>query len=439
MKLGLYFIFYVAMILELLIFIVERDDAQEELLDIVKIMALKEPPTILVEPNVSWTLQKPGTVTFRMSGLETAKEKASVEYTVTPLNREPGNWQAIKESTRTDPSTGDGIFTWTLKEKNDYKFAVKGRVHRAVRPDLPPHAKELIEGFMKGKEIQETRSETFIVSTTGVILPFTINVDGPAICDAITGISFEKKLHIGNAEARQVKLSGTSGFRRVDGPGYITLIWDQPAPGSQTLNISGDANRGYGRAYDFASTSFKVNTHDPKYDKEPDPRAFWDVTYNFESKLAEVADPKSYKIRWKVEGTTKEEGEESPAFPLHPNTTWTRIVFTPVYMAKTEILSLRREVAVTAPPPPRPVLEQSGIWNQRDYQVKYRIDDPTPLQISVAAEVLQPQGGDVIVLQQNRKGTLTLRSPTRGTKVKVKLTVTRKDGKWAPEYIISVP
>lgn len=440
MKVGLYFVFYLAMILELLIFIVDRDDAESELLDVVKMTALKEPPKIFVERTIGAELQRATHVAFRLGGLESRAEKASVKYLVTPVGWRPKNLHEIKDNTKTDTTTGDGSFTWVLRENTDLSFTVKGRVRRGIREGLPPHVEHLIKRFIEGREIQETELDTFTMKPSTVPLRFTINLDAPQ-SDAITGIPFEKKMFV-NVEAESVKLSGVpQEFLQANGNGYITLRWVSPTPGLRTLTIKGDANRGYGNEYDVATVTFSINTSDPRYDVEPSLKAFWDVPYEFNSRLVNV-NPASYRIKWQVEAGGQ--GLESPPFQLSPHSSWATVELVPMFMGTTEVHSLRRVVTVSDAPAPRILWDAKGTMIGADYHLGFQIIDPTQLDIRIVPEVTQPHRGaptmnPAVFHYPITRGILTLRSPNRGLNVQVRLYITRNQGHWTQDRHIQIP
>jgi len=185
MKIGIYFLFYVAMILELLIFIVDRDDAEDQLrytyreyatIDSLLAEQCKESLrlTCPAETNVPlYVITRNGnayqkkTVTARVTitvvGLWSDVERATVRYWMQEKGKSP-------VALRTDPVTGNAVFERAFEREGTYEFAVWGSVIRVLPDYLPVEVrnsviKDLSRDNMLGPSLEvHSDQQTFRVN-----------------------------------------------------------------------------------------------------------------------------------------------------------------------------------------------------------------------------------------------------------------------------------
>jgi hypothetical protein len=147
MKISLYFVFYLAMILELLVFIVDRDEAEEQLQKInvdmayaladeySRLLVLRAPDIIYVPKN------KPANQVIAVLGLHTKSECASIRYET--VEGEPGK-------ITTDPTSGNGVITGLFSRPTVLK--VRCRVHREIPSYIPSPTDSVIIGMLETQE-----------------------------------------------------------------------------------------------------------------------------------------------------------------------------------------------------------------------------------------------------------------------------------------------
>jgi hypothetical protein len=195
MKLSLYFIFYVVMILELLIFIMERDEATDKhSADVAEMLMLSD--------NLAREFQKPldinvpenSTTTIYGASLQRALHRTgdSVHVILSPL----GLWSAAerhavavtvydstgKEIARegnTGPFamsvnkvTGDAVLSALFAREGTYKFTARCTVRRSVPGYYPALVKDSVNAKLK-----RVLGRDLLISTDRGV-PFSITVKG---------------------------------------------------------------------------------------------------------------------------------------------------------------------------------------------------------------------------------------------------------------------
>jgi len=193
MKFSLYFIFYVAMILELLIFILERDEAADlHLADVRDMLTLSEsltrefqkPLDISVPPLTttfvySAALQKAlgqkgesTHVVLSPVGLWSEAERRNIEFAVydsagRPVVDERG---ARFGRLSRNPITGDATFSAVFDRQGTYRFSTVCRVRRSIPTYYPSLVRDSVMarlGRVLGKDLR--------ISTASPV-PFTVTV-----------------------------------------------------------------------------------------------------------------------------------------------------------------------------------------------------------------------------------------------------------------------
>lgn len=175
MKIGIYFLFYVAMIMELLIFIVERDDAEESLRGLSDTIAdsLAANYSSPLRITVRDTLEVPGhpaRVTreiISVAGLWTREEWRDLRFHI--VVAEPGMWQhtapggamknapgwtglARKDAGQiaafTDERTGSGVLDLNVSKKLE-RVGVWCETRRHIPGYLPAPTRDRIHARLK--------------------------------------------------------------------------------------------------------------------------------------------------------------------------------------------------------------------------------------------------------------------------------------------------
>ena len=193
MKFSLYFIFYVAMILELLIFILERDEAADQhLADVQDMITLSEnltrefqkPLDISVPPTTtsfvySEALQKAlgqkgesTHVVLSPVGLWSDVERQHVEFTLYDSAGRQVGVEARKNFGRLDrnPVTGDATFSALFEREGIHRFTAVCKVRRSIPPYYPDLVKESVTA-----RLADLLGPDLWVSTAERV-PFTVQV-----------------------------------------------------------------------------------------------------------------------------------------------------------------------------------------------------------------------------------------------------------------------
>lgn len=195
MKFSLYFLFYVAMILELLIFILERDEAADQhLADVRQMLALSENLAREFQKPLGISVPENSTATVYGASLQRVlgRQGDSTHIVLAPL----GLWSdeerqevtfAIEDSAGrqvasdggTGPfrlsvnrATGDATFSTVLAREGTYRFTARA----SVRRNIPAYYPDLVRDSVAAK-LKRALGPDMLVRTEGGV-PFTITVRG---------------------------------------------------------------------------------------------------------------------------------------------------------------------------------------------------------------------------------------------------------------------
>jgi hypothetical protein len=202
MKISLYFIFYIAMILELLLFILERDEATEQhVQDLQQMHTLADSlagefskPLQLNVPPVTNTfafgsalqrvigqMGESTRVVVSPIGLWSDLERQSVEYVV----NDAGGRTVYREGGVTEEmgcvvnrATGNAVFSKVFDREGEYTYTVVSRVRRAVPGYYPSIVRDSVQAKLQrrlgdGLWVSTDRAYPFtvVVKTEGQRLP----------------------------------------------------------------------------------------------------------------------------------------------------------------------------------------------------------------------------------------------------------------------------
>jgi hypothetical protein len=195
MKLSLYFIFYIVMILELLIFIMERDEATDRHnADVVEMLALSENLAREFQKPLDISVPENSTVTIYGPSLQRALHRTgdSVHVALSPL----GLWSEVErrsvsmsiyDSTGTEiangkknghfrlilnKATGDAVLSMLFAREGTYRFTARCSVRRSV----PEYYPALVRDSVNAKLTRVLGPDLNVHTDRGV--PFTITVKG---------------------------------------------------------------------------------------------------------------------------------------------------------------------------------------------------------------------------------------------------------------------
>lgn len=195
MKISLYFIFYVVMILELLIFIMERDEATDQhLADLREMVMLSENLAREFEKPLDINVPENSTTMVYGASLQRAlgRKGDSTHVILSPL----GLWSdaerqsvsfSVYDSTGTrvatdggsgpfrlaiNRATGDAVLSTVLGREGTYRFTARCSVRRSIPGYYPALVRDSVATKLKrvlGKDM---------LVTTAHDVPFTITVKG---------------------------------------------------------------------------------------------------------------------------------------------------------------------------------------------------------------------------------------------------------------------
>jgi hypothetical protein len=149
MKLSLYFLFYVAMMLELLIFIVDRDLAEEKLKESYGRFALAQAQALHISAPQSITVIKGKETTnpISVTGFWNEREKKGLQAIVDGREYRLGGVDTMMqyEKLRLVPDTTTGGFSCSIvgNKKGSAEVTISALLHRSLR-DFPREVRKMI-------------------------------------------------------------------------------------------------------------------------------------------------------------------------------------------------------------------------------------------------------------------------------------------------------
>ena len=224
----------------------------------------------------------------------------------------------------------------------------------------------------------------------------------------ISGVPYVKTVFV-NTDPRKVHLSGLPpGFRRgAANDNSIELIWDMPTSGKAQVALNGNAGRSLAAALDAASLDFVVNVEPPVWNPQPQKIAYWNIAYNFGSKVGEL-DVNDYTLTVLANGTTPVTTTSRLPLVVLPEKSWTSLTFIATSRSGREML--RSEIPVKTPPPPQIKWTSSRLEGD-DYVISFSAEDVGSKDVNVNCTLVQPTGlNSVLSARHGKTFTFTVKN-----------------------------
>jgi hypothetical protein len=216
----------------------------------------------------------------------------------------------------------------------------------------------------------------------------------------VSGVPYVKTIFV-NTDPRKVSLSGIpAGFRRgAMSENSLDLIWDMPTPGTAQIALVGNAGRSLSAALDAASLGFTVNVEPPVWNPPPQKVAYWNIAYNFGSKVGEL-DVNDYTLNVLANGSIPVETTSSLPIVILPEKTWTSMTFIATSRSGREML--RTEIPVKTPPPPQ-IKWTSARLEGDDYVISFNAEDVGGKDVNINCTLVQPTGLNAVLSARHGK------------------------------------
>jgi hypothetical protein len=398
-KASFYFVLYLIGIVSLLAVINERDFALDNLMK-----DYEKPLKLSVAAVSEFEIAKTETMEVLVSNLKTQEERNSVRYHLTAVS-EIGEKNVFSTTPIVDATTGNAKFVGTFAKAGEYRFNLWADVTRHLPKDAGGH---------RIRTGSDTATFAILVSTVKSEIPgtkFSMGVD-KKFEYWISGVPYVKTVFL-NTDPRKVSLTGLpAGFRRgIMSDNTIQLIWDKPMPGKTQIALNGNAGRSLAVALDAASLDFVVNVEPPSWNPAPQKTAYWNIAYNFASKVGEL-DVNDYTIKVLANGSIPVSTVSSEQFPLviMPEKSWTMLTF--IASSHNGHEMLRTEIPVKTPPPPQIKWTSSRLEGD-DYVISFTAEDVAGKDVNVNCSLVSPAGlTGVLSARHGKSFTFTVRNVT---------------------------
>ena len=392
-KTSFYFILYLVAIVSLLDVITERDEAQQEMVDVL-VKKITSAPVLSARDTVVWTARDSGRAKISVAGLSNPLEIASIRYMIASLD--PATPEGIAENPMID-SEGNAILTGKINQKGTYNFLASATVEREIPADIPEAVRDAIRRLSGDVVPLETAPVHLVVRVDGrnTVGPgLTLNVEPPGEDKWILGAQYTKNIYVGGPPPDMVKFTWSdSRFALRRDVGKIQLIWVTPVSGVTRVVVHADANRELGEL-DHAQASFTVEVAPPRWQPEPRRIAYNRVAYQFESVLGGLP-PNDYAIQVLANGTEVKATVKPNELPYEvvPDQSWKTMTFRAVGHATT-----LKEIQIPVKDPPPPQIRWQGESHEgNDHIIKFYCEDVNGGDVNINFNVVQPQGVKVIM------------------------------------------
>jgi hypothetical protein len=367
MKISLYFVFYVALVLELLIFIVEKENALDDQRRVIEELAtIVNRPLVL--PDTSFpAMRGEKWLELPVVGLLSEAESLTVEYSAVSLDS-----GVVMSAIARRPNGNLGLLV-RFPSWGEYRFRVKGAVKRNLPnlDSLSQRAREMIRPLLDSARLDQVIH--FVAGDTASSRKVTLVADLVTQGGTIKWpeqVPLELRLTIVNADARAVVNAAPFYVVSRDPASQLwNLKWDNPTTSEVSLTV----NAGRGAAsLDFARLDFGVETQPLVWEPRPDEEVSWGVPTSFISQLTteQLYYVEAYpRLNAGGEGrrVTISRGKE---YQYTPESTWSHMVFEPKLRALNRVLPRKVEQRVVPPPPPSITVEKSS-WKDDKFRVVF--------------------------------------------------------------------
>jgi len=421
-KTSFYFILYLVAIVSLLGVITERDEAQQEMVDVL-LKKITSAPVLSARDTVVWTARDSGRAVISVAGLTSPLEIASIRYMIGSLDLAlpPG----MAKEPAVDPD-GNAILTGRISEKGTYNFVAAATVDREIPADIPMSVRDVIVRVSGDRVSLETEPVHFAVrvEARNAIGPaLTLNIEPPVEDKWILGAQYTKNIYVGGPSPDAVTFTCSDPrFRITKDLGKIQLNWPDPVSGLTRVVVRANASRELGDR-DYAEVKFSIEVGPPRWQPEPRMVAYNRVNYRFESMLGGMH-PNDYTIQVVVNKTDVKATVSPNQFPyeIKPDLAWKTLTFRAVGHSTT----LKEfEIPVKDPPPPQ-IKWQGESHEGNDHIIKFSCADVDGGDVNVNFNIVQPSGVRVVMSppMRGKAFTITIKDVTTIKRNQVELAVT---------------
>jgi hypothetical protein len=153
MRISIYFLFYVAMILELLIFIVDRDEAEQQIVKVHNLVTMYSQPLKILPPQQAQV----GITTFTRDGQRVERAQPDTVSLLIPIINLISEPERKAVSYRVFDEQGNSVLPYSLDAAGNcivkrvfsrdgtYRFTVSAMVNRKVPDYLPQRIRHELE------------------------------------------------------------------------------------------------------------------------------------------------------------------------------------------------------------------------------------------------------------------------------------------------------
>jgi hypothetical protein len=385
-----YFLLYLVVAVELLVVIMDRDDAEEDLIKLV-LKTLEQPPALTVSPINQWVTLRDDSVVVSIAGLKTLEEKSSLQFRLIDRNTPQGYSVDVVK----DTATGMGKFFGKFSVEGEYTFEVYCEVDRRLPDNLPEAIRRKIEE-RNGIKVRLSSDTAMFLVRVGTVSPpgskFTLRVD-KGHDNWVIGRRYVKTIFVGGTEATTAKFSVSDPrlVLTVVDVSKVQLTWTNPTEvKTLPVTVRGDANRGLGTNLDVDAVTFTVDVSPPRWDPEPQGEAYWKVPYIFNSRVGWL-EAGEYTIQVFANRTIPIDTLSAYRYPYKfvPEQQWTSLTFTAISADGAEMLT--KEIPVKPPKPPQ--IKWSGsTLQENDFIISFTCMDVNGDSVTVHCDVAQPLG-----------------------------------------------
>jgi hypothetical protein len=172
MKINVYFLFYVAMILELLVFIVDRDEAEQQIVKVHNLVTMYSQPLKILPPQQTevvittfardgrrYERAQPETVNILIPviNLFSESERKAIKYKVIDL-------QTNSELSYSIDAAGNCIFRKVFSAEGQFRFSISASVVRILPDYLPKRIRTELQ-----KELAKMFGDSLVVPSNSLI------------------------------------------------------------------------------------------------------------------------------------------------------------------------------------------------------------------------------------------------------------------------------
>ena len=404
-KTSFYFVLYIVAIVSLLDVITERDEAQQEMVQVL-LKKITSAPVLSARDTVVWTVKDSGRAMISVAGLATPAEMAHIHYAIASLDPDPPS--GMERDPVIDPS-GNAVLAGKIDEKGTYSFQATATVEREIPTDIPDVVHEAIVRLSGDRVSLKSDPVNFVVKVEGSSIAhpaLTLNIEPPSEDKWILGVPYAKTVYVGGPSPDLVTFTcSDSRFKITKDIGRIQLAWAQPLSGITKVVVKASAHRDLG-SLDAAEARFSIDVGPPRWQPEPRPLAYNRVTYKFESVLGGLS-ANEYTVQVIANKSDLKATVSPNQFPyeVKPDPSWKTLTFRA--MGRTTMLK-EIEIPVKDPPPPQ-IRWQGETHDGNDHVIRFSCEDVDGGDVNVNVNVVQPQGVRVLMSPPVRGKNFTIR------------------------------